>query len=143
VNVYPDTSFLVSLYTPDANSIQAAHKMRTPHTVFLTSDLAELELMNALQQRLFRKELKATEVQLAQKAFQEDIEEGVFQRKPMGTGAVYARALRLSRKWTATLGTRTLDILHVAIALELGADVLFTFDRQQSKLAHAEGLKVL
>jgi len=99
--------------------------------------------MNALQQRLFRKELKATEIQLARKAFQEDMEGGVFQRKPVGIGAVYAQALRLSRKWTATLGTRTLDILHVAIALELGADVFFTFDRQQSKLAHAEGLKVL
>jgi len=142
VNVYPDTSFLVSLYVLDANSPQAARKMRDPHAVFLLSDLAELELMNALQQRLFRKELKAVEIQASQTAFKEDLQAGVFQRRPVGTGVLYGRALQLSRKWTATLGTRTLDLLHVAFALELRADMFFTFDRQQSKLAHAEGLKV-
>lgn len=116
--------------------------MRNPSIVFLLSDLAELELMNALQQRLFRKELKAAEIHAAQTAFKEDLQAGVFQRKPVGTGVIYGRALQLSRKWTATLGTRTLDILHVAFALELGANMFFTFDRQQSKLADAEGLKI-
>ena len=141
--IYPDTSFLVSLYTPDANSSPAARKMQAQHSaVFFLSDLAELELMNAFQQRLFRKELRATQVQSAQLAFRDDLEQGVFLKKPVEVGAVYERALRLSRKWTSTLGTRMLDILHVAMALEFGADRLYTFDRQQSKLAMAEGMKV-
>ena len=143
MNVYPDTSFLASLYTLDANSTLAARKMQAqPGAIFFLSDLAELELMNALEQRLVRKELRAGHVQSAQLAFRGDLEQGVFQRKPVEIGAVYERALRLSRKWTSTLGTRTLDILHVAMALELGADRFYTFDRQQSKLAVAEELKV-
>lgn len=143
MKIYADTSFLASLYTPDANSADAARRMRAePHATVLISDLAELELVNALQQRLFRKELGAAQIRLAQKAFREDSEQGIFQRRPVETGAVYERALRLARKWTSTLGTRTLDLLHIALALEMGSDGIYTFDQQQSKLARAEGLKL-
>jgi hypothetical protein len=41
------------------------------------------------------------------------------------------------------LGTRTLDVLHVASALVLGATYFYKFDRNQGKLAAAEGLRVL
>jgi predicted nucleic acid-binding protein len=35
----------------------------------------------------------------------------------------------------------TLDTLHVASALELGAERFWTFDERQAKLARAVGLK--
>ena len=35
----------------------------------------------------------------------------------------------------------TLDTLHVACALELGAERFWTFDARQAKLARAVGLK--
>ena len=143
MNIYPDTSFLVALYVPDANSAEAVRRMQEQTgATFLLSDLAELELTNALQQRLFRKELKTAEIQAAQRAFREDLEQGVWQRQSAEAGVVYERALRLAAKWTATLGTRTLDILHVAIALELGAVFFYTFDKRQARLARAERLKI-
>jgi predicted nucleic acid-binding protein len=37
-------------------------------------------------------------------------------------------------------GARALDILHVAVALELQAASFFTFDRRQARLARSEGL---
>jgi predicted nucleic acid-binding protein len=40
------------------------------------------------------------------------------------------------------MGTRTSDLLHIAAALELGADVLYTFDRQQRRLAKEMKLKI-
>jgi hypothetical protein len=43
---------------------------------------------------------------------------------------------------TRTLGSRTLDILQVAIALELDAEVFFTFDKDQATLAKRAGLAV-
>ncbi|MGA2250711.1 hypothetical protein [Terracidiphilus sp.] len=39
-----------------------------------------------------------------------------------------------------TLGVRTLDSLHVACALELGARSFWTFDERQERLAIAAGL---
>jgi predicted nucleic acid-binding protein len=38
------------------------------------------------------------------------------------------------------MGTRALDILHVASALLLRAERILTFDDRQRQLAHAEGL---
>jgi len=46
----------------------------------------------------------------------------------------------LARRFTSTLGVRTLDSLHVACALELGAEKFWTFDERQAKLARAVGL---
>jgi len=54
----------------------------------------------------------------------------------------FDRARQLSRQPTAHLGTRTADLLHVAAALELGVDVLYSFDKQQRKLARAVRLKI-
>ena len=48
----------------------------------------------------------------------------------------------LARRYGPTLGVRTLDSLHVACALELGADKFWTFDERQAKLAEAVGLDV-
>lgn len=48
---------------------------------------------------------------------------------------------QLSRQITARLGTRTADLLHVAAAIELKADYLYSFDQQQRKLAQVVRLK--
>jgi predicted nucleic acid-binding protein len=48
----------------------------------------------------------------------------------------------LGRRHSSRLGQRTLDTLHVAIALELNAERFWTFDERQAKLARAVGLKV-
>ena len=103
--------------------------------------LGELELMNALQLRVFRKELDSSEVKSANAFFRHDLEIGIFTIKPLSP-SIFERAKLLARKQTAALGTRTLDLLHVASALVLQADVFYSFDRQQEKLARTEGLKV-
>ena len=48
----------------------------------------------------------------------------------------------MARRRTPPSGTRTLDVLHVASAVKLQADMFYTFDRNQEKLASAEGLLV-
>lgn len=139
---YADSSFLVSLYTLDANSTPAAARMRQVDRPILLTPFGELELANALSLRLFRKELSAAEVERARALFAKDIADGVFQRKPLSQ-AIFDAAIRIANKRTPHLGTRTLDILHIASALELGASAFYTFDRGQAKLARAEGLTVL
>ena len=46
----------------------------------------------------------------------------------------------LALQFSFSLGTRTLDSLHVACALELNADKFWTFDDRQARLAEAVGL---
>ena len=87
------------------------------------------------------KEVSAAQAQSSLKDFEKDLRAGVFQLRPL-TEQVFERARQLSHRTTAKLGTRTADILHVAAALELSVDYLYTFDHQQRKLAQAVRLKL-
>ncbi|MGI8990323.1 MAG: type II toxin-antitoxin system VapC family toxin [Bryobacteraceae bacterium] len=140
MSAYADTSFLVSLYIADANSISAATIAASAELPLITSVLGELEITNAFALRMFRKELKASELRRAEAAFRTDLEEGVLSIRPV-TAAVYEKAQLIAQRRTPRLGTRTLDILHVASALALEAEVFYTFDKNQRKLARTEGLK--
>jgi len=57
--------------------------------------------------------------------------------------AVLDQAAELSRQYTPTLGTRSLDVLHVASALALGMRQFVTYDERQARLAEACGLKAV
>jgi hypothetical protein len=50
---------------------------------------------------------------------------------------------RLSAKHSGGVGSRSLDLLHVAAALEAGWTVLASFDDRQRKLAALAGLKLI
>jgi predicted nucleic acid-binding protein len=142
LNVYADTSFLFSLYVPDANSSAAAAMMKRIKPPLLATDFAEFELINALNGRIFRKELRASEEQAVLHSFAKDMHAGVIRIAPL-SGATFSHARRIARTQTRLLGTRALDVLHVASALALRARSFCTFDARQAKLAVAEGLIVL
>jgi len=141
LRVYVDTSFLISLYSLDGNSAAAARTMATSQGDHLVSTLCELEVANALELRVFRKEVAAAQARSSATVFENDLRDGVFQLQPL-TEQAFEKARQLSRQHTARLGTRTADLLHVAAALDLRADYLYTFDQQQRKLAHAVKLKL-
>ena len=131
----------MSLYRADVNSHNAARAMRRLSGEAIISTLAELELLNGLRLRVFRKELSAEEADASWKNFEADLEAGIYRLAPLNEAA-FERARRLARQATARLGTRTADILHVASALELGAAYFYSFDQQQRKVARLTGLKV-
>jgi len=105
------------------------------------STLGELEVINAVGLRVFRKEVSATQAQSSLHDFEEDLRAGVFQLRPV-VEEVFERARQLSRQTTPKLGARTADLLHVATALELSAEYLYTFDQRQRKLAQTVRLKL-
>jgi len=98
-------------------------------------------MLNALSLQLFRKEFTSEEIDQAHRAFAQDVSTGVFHRISV-PAAAYERAALMARKHTPELGTRTLDVLHVASALALNASTFYTFDRNQRILAKREGLVV-
>jgi len=72
-----------------------------------------------------------------------DIRSGRLTRPRYDLGAVFMRAEQLSDKYSAIAGTRSLDVLHVAAALECGCTTLASFDERQRKLASLAGLKLI
>jgi len=141
LRTYVDTSFLVSLYSPDVNSSAAARVMKTSSGDRFLTTFGELELNNALELRVFRKEVSAAQARSSRKDFEQDLRNTVFQMRPL-SDQVFERAHQLVRETTAQFGTRTADLLHVAAALELKADRLFSFDQQLRKLAQEVGIKL-
>jgi predicted nucleic acid-binding protein len=107
----------------------------------LITPLGELELVNAVQLRLFRKEVRPAEGRAANAAFRADLQHGIFAMRPLPQ-EVFTRARQLASRWTARLGTRSLDIIHVAAAIALRAEAFYTFDERQRKLAKAAKLAV-
>jgi predicted nucleic acid-binding protein len=139
VTTYVDTSFLVSLYTPDVHSQAAAQRIRLAPLPLVITSFCELELVNALHLRVFREELTKAQTLLARRTFQEDVDSGVFSVKPLPPG-LFEKAKAIAEKYTAALGTRSLDLIHVASALLLGARSFLSFDDRQRSLAAAVGL---
>jgi predicted nucleic acid-binding protein len=141
LKVYADPSFIVSLYSPDANSAAAARTMQVSAAQPFVTTFGELEVVNAMGLRTFRKEVSPAQAQSSLSAFEKDLRDGVFQLREL-TDLILERANQLSCQTTAKLGTRTADLLHVAAALELGVDYLYTFDLHQRRLAQTLRLKL-
>ncbi len=140
MNAYADTSFLVSLYSPDTNTVQAVAEIKRLNPTLLLTPLGELELFNALELRVFRHEATRGQVNAARALIVAHFKSGFFALKPMPV-AVYERAKLLARRKSAQWGVRTLDILHVASAALLRTEVFLSFDLRQLKLARSTGLK--
>jgi predicted nucleic acid-binding protein len=138
---YLDTSFVVSLYSQDANTLAAVALIQQIRGLRLISPIVILETVNAFELRVFRREISRSEANRSLSDFERDIEAGVYRSPAMGAD-VFERACSLSRQSTAWLGTRALDVLHVAAALEFGASRFFSFDIRQRKLAQTAGLKL-
>ena len=94
-----------------------------------------------MELRVFRKELSASQAQSSLKAFEGDVRDGVLRLVPL-SDQVFYRARRLSQQTTARMGARTADLLHVATALEVSVDYLYSFDQPQRKLGQAVRLKL-
>ncbi len=148
MTVYSDTSFLCALYREQENSTLADAYRKTmggPLTV-TTLLLFEFRQSVRFQTWLHRKDAskgygeKEGAKMLAD--FQSDLESGLVGIVPTDWARVHATAEQLSVRHTGKDGPRAFDILHVATALELGAERILTFDARQSALAKAAGLKV-
>ena len=140
MTAYPDTSFLVSAHLSDAHSSQADQLMFQYHSSLVLTPLHELEFSNAVELAVFRRAITATQATKRRADFDQDVAHWTLHPIP---GDTFARAVTLARRHTARRGTRSLDLLHVAAALALGAEAFLTFDHRQYRLAKAEGLRAL
>ena len=139
---YPDSSFVVSLVCRDTHSDEAAGCMERTAQALLFTPLHRIEARNALRNATGRGEITAPEQRAAFRQIDDDLHDGLLVHTPVGWTDAFRRADELSEKHAATEGQRTIDLLHVAIALECGAKIFLSFDRRQRKLAKAAGLKV-
>jgi predicted nucleic acid-binding protein len=138
LTIYADSSFFVSLHLVDRHSQEVWRRMAARPDVLLTP-LNRAEFVHAVFLHVFWKKITPFEAERAVKVLDQNCAAGVWHLSNLPS-ETYARSIDLARQYTATLGVRTLDSLHVACALELGAQKFWTFDERQAKLAEAVGL---
>ena len=141
--IYVDPSALLKLYLKEPESrAMAAWRARTRGPLPVTQH-GRLELANGIALAAFRGFITPAIQLAALGALDDDFTQGRYAPADILWRATLQRAAELGREHTTTLGCRTLDILHVASALELGLKKFLTFDQRQQQLARAAGLRLL
>src|SRR3954463_5445394 len=140
--VYVDPSALLKLYLHQPESpAMNAWRSRTRGALPITHH-ARVQVVNGICLAAFRRDIGAPALRDALASFEEDFAAARYVTADVPWRSALRRAGELSREHTPELGCRTLDVLHVACALELGLRDFFTFDGCQRRLARSVGLKV-
>ena len=141
--VYVDPSALRAGYVHDHRSRafcgwRAKTRGALPVTLF-----GRAELVNGIALAVFRRDIDEEAGRAALADLAEDFEAGRLFLTDLLWRLALERAANLSQAHTPTLGTRTLDVLHVASAQILGCKRFVSYDERQLALAKAAGLRVL
>ena len=142
MDAYFDSAIIAKLYVQEATSPDAIRLVGAYAAPYVLTQWQELEVKNAIRLKAFRVEITAAEMDQSIAAFEQDVATGRWQRPAYTAATVEQKAEDLSAGYSAALGCRTLDIIHVAAALVLGAREFVTFDARQGALAKKVGLTV-
>lgn len=137
---YVDSGVLIKLYVREANSAAAAAIVQTMAVVPLTP-LHELEIHNTLHALVGRGAITDGQRAASEHVFRTDIAAGRLARTVPDWSAVFRRSVELAAAHTADTLARSLDILHIAMALPL-SDVFVTADKRQAAIARHAGMDV-
>jgi predicted nucleic acid-binding protein len=141
--VYVDPSALARLYLRQPGSREmAAWRRRTQGSLAVTHH-GRVEIINAIALAAHRNEITPEQAAQLQKWFDEDFVYGQLVQADILWRAALNRAAELSVAHTPALGVRSLDVLHVACALELNLRLFLTFDERQQNLVTAVGLRLV
>jgi hypothetical protein len=139
---FADTGFIASLYLKETTSPLARAAIGAVQTSLPLTPLTLLELRNAFNRAVQRQRITVAERDALWRDVEADIASGFLVSTPIAFVRLHEKARQLSDRYTPTLGTRSLDLLHVAAALVLEAETFFSFDERQRKAAASEGLIV-
>jgi len=137
-----DTSFLFAIYGNDVHSPRALEWIVSQHVPLVVTSLNEFELANALRFAEWRGAIARGEAGRFWADFEADRAAGRIAQPECDFSTVIKESRRLSDLYTLDGGHRSFDILHVAAARVIGAELFLTFGGNQKRLAGAEGLFV-
>ena len=140
--VYADSSFLASLYLPDAKTEAANAFLAKAQTPLAFTSFNRVELRNLLRNMVARGEVTSAVVAKTFPLVESDLNEGLLIEKTLDLGKLLKIAEQLSSRHGEKHVIRCVDLLHVASAHVLGIQVFLTFDRQQAVFAKQTGLTV-
>ena len=149
MTLYPDTSFLVALRVPHDTWHREAVACfeEQEDCVWLWSPWHRVEVFNAIRQLTrhpdARRSISETEAKVLIRRIENDVRCEYFVHVETDWRDVLRSASEVSVANAYARACPATDLLHVAYALELAADVFVSFDDEQLALAAAAGLRTL
>lgn len=131
---YFDSSIIAKTYVLEFNSELAIQWIESVDTV-IYSHLHAIEVPNAICLKNFRGEISNQQKKNSLQLLNEDLKQGRLQVPKYKLDDAFNLSEKIIKKYTSFLGTRSLDILHVAIAKELDCKHFYSLDTKQRKLA--------
>jgi hypothetical protein len=138
---YVEPSALARLYLHQYGSPEISAWCARAGGPILITHHGKIEITNSLCRAAFVKEIDGNALRKTLFNFDDDLLVGRFSIADILWRSALNRAAELSRSYTPTLGIRSLDVLHVACALELGRRFFLSFDAKQLELVRVVGLK--
>jgi predicted nucleic acid-binding protein len=143
MNTYADTGFITSLFLPESTSTDARNALKGLQQPLPLIPLTVLEFRNSLNLAIGRHRITQQERDHLWILFEKQLLEGIFTEVSVPSQELHRKARELSDRYSPTLATRSLDLLHLAAAQLLQAKLFFSFDLRQRKAAAAENMRVL
>lgn len=143
MSVYIDTGILVKSYIFEEDSPEAIAIIEAAEDPLIFSHLHAIEIPNAIRLKRFRGEITKAEEAAAIRVFRSDIDAGRLARPDYDLAEVFREAEQISSRYSGDVGSRSLDVLHVAAALQSSCESLASFDERQRMIAGLAGLKVI
>lgn len=142
-SIYVDPSALLKLYLHERESATMSLWREKTRGALPITHHGRVEVTNGICLAAHRGDITEKALADALASFEEDLAMGLYRQADLLWRATLNRAAALSSAYSAKLGTRSLDVLHVASALELDLRSFLTFDSRQQELASAVGLKLV
>jgi predicted nucleic acid-binding protein len=137
--LYLDTSSLLKLYIREQGSELVQSRVASQDHPLPIWEIQKAELINALRLKVFWNEITLDQAESQISLFENRLKRGLYAFPKIDRNSLMKCFLRLGTE-TPRLGCRTMDIFHVACALEIGATEFLSFDERQNALATHAGL---
>jgi predicted nucleic acid-binding protein len=139
--IYLDTSALLKLYIREQGSEKVQSRIASQDHPLPIWEIQKAELVNALRLKVFWNEITLDQAETQIALFENRLKRGLYAFPEIDRNSLIKCVYRLGAE-TPRLGCRTMDIFHVACALEIGASEFLSFDQRQNALATHAGLKL-
>ena len=137
---YVDSGVLVKLYIRERNSSEAISALSQFKSLEL-NQLQELEIRNTFRALEGENHISSFQRAASEHELEADLIKGRLRRKFPDWALAFKEAMNLSQLYTAETLARSLDLLHVAIAVVSNSDLFLTGDKRQYEVAQRAGLQ--
>jgi len=139
--IYLDTSYIVKAYINEPGSEEVLRELRG-RTELVSSQLARLEFTSALMRQRRHQSLTKAACMKALDLLESDTREQIWQWFPIDNEIISLAQELLAHPQSYGL-LRTHDAIHIATALSVRSETLYTHDKRMLEAAKLNGLTAI